>query len=134
MIDNVYSGAAELGRVTGKMTLIVGNIFALLLIGAGIYFLLTDPESPETAFIRASAAGFPGGFPTIDTAARAARDYEERKKTRKMFGWGLVGFGLLVLFGVWIYWYMISRSKVFAAASGVETASDLFLPDFMTDE
>jgi hypothetical protein len=146
--SQAYSGAAELGRVTGKITLVIGNIVAAIMIVVGIYLLVTKPDPPSSfkltknlgndGGIDTTGRGFnfppppPPGQNLLSDAERAAREYEDRKKSRKLFGWMLLGFGLVVLIGVWAYWYVISKSKFAAAASGVDTATDLLLPDFLS--
>ncbi len=114
--DNVYSGAADLGRVYSTIGLVAGLIIGVILIVIGISMLLKKPD-PDPVF-------------NSDPMSTSFQQSETNSNT--LVGWSLIGTGIVVIVIAWLIWHFTQVSKPFAATEGalgtVEMVKDIFTP------
>ena len=93
----IYNTTAEVGQISSTVGAGVGTLFGVAMIIGGIV-MLTRKSKPNP------------DFPDDP-------DDGSFNKT----GWIFIGFGILVIITVWVYYYMVHRYKGLAAVEGVST-------------
>jgi hypothetical protein len=112
--DQLYGGAAEIGQATSMVGAVIGTLFSVIMIGAGIYMLSSDPSLPDMIITSPNAL--------ITQAQR----FNDAKSQRTKVGWMLILFGVIILVLVWLYWWFTRKSKAVAALAGGAAVMDLF--------
>lgn len=128
-LDTLYTGAAEVGRLTSTIGLVIACLLGGGLLIGGIYMVSTDaPPIPELPALP-PLPGMPAQLTQTTTASsKAVRDAAQKQanEDRKKVGYILIGFGVLIILGALIWWYLNQKSKMVAAAAGVGGALDMF--------
>ena len=97
--NQLYSGAATVGRIGALVGAIVGTIFGLLFLAAGIWLLVKKPQMTDT---------------------KTGKKISKSSDTK--LGGVFIGVSLLVIMIAWGSYYLTRKSKGFAA---IEGASDI---------
>ncbi len=111
--QELYSGAATVGRVTSTISLVIGNIIGFALIIGGVYAIFRKPVLSSN----------------YANQNEVQKDVDSQKKAFRTLGIFLLIIGLIIVGVSWAYWYVIRKSKVVAAASGAGTVLDWVVPD-----
>jgi hypothetical protein len=99
----VYRGAVEFGRIESYASLFMGNMIGIIFLIAGILILKSKPQ-PQI----------------VD------KNKEQPQQNNKTGGWIFIGLGIFVIVSAWIYWWVIRKSDVAAAANAAEIVSNWF--------
>lgn len=100
--DDLYDGSAAFGRVMGVIAAVMGTIIGIGIIIAGIIMLVKK-------------------LPDNDTTPNK----DQSKIAKTLFGVGFIVFGILIIGGGWLTYYLTRSSKVGTAAVGVGSAIDM---------
>ena len=98
----VYRGAVEFGRIESYASLFMGNMIGIIFLIAGILILKSKPQQLDN------------------------KNKEQPQQNHKTGGWIFIGLGIFVIVSAWIYWWVIRKSDVAAAANAAEIVSNWF--------
>ena len=149
--EKVYTGTAELGKISIYISIIFGTIFSIILIALGIFFLTkkqntvlatvtainkdgtitvsyTVGKNKCTANISQETSNYNVGNTFVisyNSSNPCSPDEVSLKVPYKTIGGVLLGFGIFILIGVWTSFFF-RKNKMYDAAVGVRAMGEAF--------